>query len=98
MQLRASPKCPTVIWARVVWNNDLAATYQIPPGWTLHVVSHRPDTQTAHDETELASASKIPYGLGAMLSTARGCVFVEAYFTNGDQRTASAATSCVRAP
>ncbi|WP_280377984.1 hypothetical protein [Nocardia wallacei] len=98
IQLRASPSrdCPTVVWARVYWNNDPTATYQIPQGWTLHVVSHRPDTNDNHDEQEPASASKIPYGLSAMMSTARGCVFVEVYFTNGDQKTAPAVTTCVK--
>lgn len=97
IQLRASSSlaCPTVVWARVLWNNDPAATYQIPPSWTLHVVSHRPDANDMHDETEPASDSKIPYALSAMMSSARGCVYVEGYFTSGDKKTAPAVTSCV---
>lgn len=71
--------------------------YQIPPGWTLHVVMHRPETKSRIDEPEPASASQIPYGLSRMITSARGCVYAEAYFTKGDIATASAKTSCVQA-
>lgn len=95
IQLRGSPACPTVVWARVLWNSDPAVMYQIPAGWTLHVVTHRPDTATSVDEEETASATPIPYGLSSMLTTARGCVYVEAYFTQGPNTTGSVPTSCV---
>ncbi|MBF4996682.1 hypothetical protein IRT45_05875 [Nocardia sp. BSTN01] len=97
IELRSSPKCKAVVWGRVLWNNDPAATYQIPRGWTLHVITHRPDTRDYFDQPEPSHDSPIPYALSAMMSTARGCVFVEAYFTDGVRRTASAATSCVSA-
>ncbi|MEV1116151.1 hypothetical protein AB0I91_13850 [Actinosynnema sp. NPDC049800] len=97
VELRASPICP-VVWARVLWGGDASATYQIPAGWTLHIVSHRPETKTRVDFPEPSNPSPVPYGLGAMLATARGCVYVEVYFSNGDQSTASAKTSCVVAP
>jgi hypothetical protein len=97
VELRTSPICP-VIWARVLWNSDPNATYQIPAGWVLYVVAHRPDTNTLSDFPEPSGPGPIPYGLGPMLTTVRGCVYVEAYFTNGNQKTHAVPTSCVAAP
>jgi hypothetical protein len=96
VQLRKSQVCPTVVWARVLWKGDERERYQIPPGWTLHVVMHRPETKSSFDETEPSTASQIPYALSSMIASARGCVYAEAYFTNGDLATASVSTSCVR--
>jgi hypothetical protein len=93
IELRTSPICP-VIWARVLWNGDIAGTYQIPAGWTLHVVVNRPDTRTRWDETEQPGETPIQYALSAMLTTVRGCVYAEAYFTNETRQTKSAKTSC----
>jgi hypothetical protein len=96
IQLRRSQACPTVVWARVLWHGDERGTYQIPAGWTLHAVMHRPDTGTVTDEPEPSKASAIEYALSDMLSSARGCVFAEAYFTNGDGTTAAAPTNCAQ--
>jgi hypothetical protein len=98
VELRTSPICP-VIWARVLWNSDPNATYQIPPGWTLHVIAHRPETNTVFDFPEPSGPGPIPYGLGPMLTTLRGCVYVEAYFMNDatQQKTHTVPTSCVTA-
>ncbi|MFD4367764.1 hypothetical protein [Rhodococcus sp. NPDC058521] len=100
VEVRTSASCPGVVWARVPWNNDRgeadpSAVYQIPAGWVLHVVTHRPGTATSVDTPEPSVAGPIPYGLSTMLTTARGCVYVEAYFSNGDDRTVSALTPCV---
>ncbi|MEU4804200.1 hypothetical protein [Actinosynnema sp. NPDC023587] len=95
IELRTSPACP-VIWARVLWGGLNEGTYVIPAGWTLHVIGHRPETGTRFDFTEPSRATPIPYGLGPMLTTLRGCVFVEAYFTSGDQKTVPATTSCAQ--
>ena len=89
-----------MVWARAPWNNDRGeadpdAVYQIPAGWVLHVITHRPGTATSVDTPEPSIAGPIPYGLSTMLTTARGCVYVEAYFSNGDDRTVSALTPCV---
>ena len=76
VQLRKSPICPTVIWARVLWHGDERAWYQIPPGWTLHVVMHRADTNTVIDEPETSKPSEIPYALSRMLcSGAKGDIY-----------------------
>jgi hypothetical protein len=96
IQLRTSYICP-VIWARVLWSDG---NYQIPDGWTLHVVAHRPDTNTSIDAMEpmpgySQSSTPIPYALSYMLTTIRGCVYVEAFFTSGEQRTTSVPTTCV---
>ena len=96
IELRTSPICP-VIWARVLWNSDPNTKYQIPAGWTLHVVAHRPETRTTVELTEPSSSGPVPYGLGPMLTTARGCVYVEAYFTHDQQKTHAVPTSCVTA-
>lgn len=98
IHLRTSPICP-VIWARLLWHDDPSpqSLYAIPQGWTLHMVAHRPDTGTSTDATEQASGP-IQYGLSYMLVTVRGCVYVEAYFSNGTQRTPSSQSSCVRSP
>jgi len=96
VQLRKSQVCPTIVWARVLWQGDERGKYQIPPGWTLHVVMHRPDTKSKFDEPEASSASEIPYALSGMIASARGCVYAEAYFTKGDTRTASVPTSCIQ--
>ncbi|SMD14529.1 hypothetical protein [Kibdelosporangium aridum] len=97
IQLRTSPICP-VIWGRVLWNGNETDLYQIPAGWTLHVVGHRPDTKSRFDFPEPSSPTPIQYGLGPMVVTLRGCVYVEAYFSNGDQQTSPSKTSCVMAP
>ncbi|KDN23136.1 hypothetical protein DV20_05310 [Amycolatopsis rifamycinica] len=98
LHLRRSPSCST-IWARVVWNDDLEATYKVPDGWTLHVVVHRPSTHTVVDATEPEAgkppnATPIPYGLSRMLTSQPGCIFAEAYFTKDALRTYTATTSC----
>lgn len=95
IELRTSPVCP-VIWARVLWNNDSAATYLIPAGWTLHVIAHRPQTSISVDATEPSHPTPIPYALSYMLATVPGCVYVEVYFSNGAQETTPASTSCVK--
>ncbi|MDQ1039922.1 hypothetical protein QFZ75_006338 [Streptomyces sp. V3I8] len=97
IELRTSAICP-VIWARVLWNDDLATTYRIPEGWTLHIVAQRPKTKTRRDSPVQASITPIEYGLSSMLTTLRGCVFVEVYFANGDRRTPAARTPCVMHP
>lgn len=99
LHLRKSPICPTVVWARVVWNDDENATFTIPPGWTLHVVMNRPDTKTMVDETEPQHGSTIHYAYGRMLTSARGCVYAAAYFTKGDAPppTEVVPTSCIPA-
>jgi hypothetical protein len=94
IELRTSPVCP-VIWARVLWESDPNATYDIPEGWRLHIVAHRPETETVIDFVEPPSQGPIPYGLGPMLTTIRGCVYVEAYFTNQDRKTNAVPTSCI---
>jgi hypothetical protein len=88
------------MWARVLWNGNEQSTYQIPPGWTLHVVMHRPATNTRIDEPEPSSSSPVLYGLSRMIASARGCVYAEVYFMkddNPDVKTAIARTSCIRA-
>lgn len=98
LQLRSSPTCPTVLWARLLWNHDENATYVIPAGWTVHLKTHRPDTDTVRDDdAEPSQPTPVPYLFSTMLSSARGCVYVQAYFTRGDQTSTQAATSCVRA-
>lgn len=97
IELRTSAICP-VIWARVLWNDDLTTTYRIPDGWTLHIVAQRPKTKTRRDSPVQASLTPIEYGLSSMLATVRGCVFVEVYFANGDRRTPAARTPCVIHP
>ena len=94
-----SSDCPTVVWARVVWYGDEQRTYTIPPGWTLHVVMNRPDTQSRVDETEPKNGSTIHYAYSRMLTSARGCVYAVAYFTKGDvpPPTEVVPTSCVPA-
>lgn len=100
IQLRKSPICPTVVWARVLWDGDEQKKYQIPAGWTMHTVMHRPDTNTVRDEQDHSSASEAPYIVSRMLTSARGCVYAETYFTKDDQpdvKTATARTACVQA-
>gem|GEM_PF-6309784 len=89
-------ECPSVIWGRVLWDGRPEGTYSIPEGWTLHVVAHRPSTNTHAELTETSRSTPVKYGLGPMLVTARGCVAVEAYFSNvqGLPTTPPAATVC----
>jgi hypothetical protein len=94
IELRTSPICP-VIWARVIWNGGADATYRIPSGWTLHMIAHRPETKTSADSPVASIPNPIPYGLSTMLATVRGCVYVEVYFSKGNQQTAMTETSCV---
>lgn len=103
IELRRSTvaECRSVIWARVLWNGSPEATFTLPRDWTLHVVAHRPSTKTSFDFPEPEYERKnydspIPYALSPMMTTASGCAYVEAYFTNTDRRTVSASTSCVK--
>lgn len=96
VQLRRSQACATVVWARVLWDDNDKATYQIPPGWTLHIVMKRADTDAAIDEPERSTGSRIPYEFSRMLSSARECVFAEVYFASANSRTATSQTSCVQ--
>lgn len=99
VQLRTSETCPFVIWARVVWGDDSSAVYQVPVGWTVHVIAHRPATNTTVDESESGGAGPVPYLLSAMLVAADGaCVYVETYFEGDGLRMPSAQSSCVRPP
>jgi hypothetical protein len=99
VQLRRSQICPTVVWARILWHGDEQQKYQIPSGWTLHVVMHGPDTNTVIDEPETSKVSEVPYALSRMISSARGCVYAEVHFAKDDKpdvNTSIARTSCVR--
>lgn len=98
IQLRTWHSCE-VVWPRIVWDHgpdlDTDATYQIPSGWTLHVLTVRPATGSTFDYPEPASGAPVPYALGKMASTARDCVYVEVYFTDGVEPTPSARTDCI---
>lgn len=99
VQLRKSPICQTATWSRVLWDGDERKRYQIPTGWTLHTVMHRPATNTVIDEQDHSTASEAPYIVSRMISSARGCVYAEVYFAsddNPDAKTATARTSCVQ--
>ncbi|PEG33896.1 hypothetical protein CQY20_28405 [Mycolicibacterium agri] len=96
IELRKSPICPSAVWARVLWDGNEQTRYQIPPGWTLHSVMHRPITKTVIDEQDHSSATEGPYIVSRMIASARGCVYAEVYFTNGDERTTPVRTSCVQ--
>lgn len=99
MELRKSPICPTAVWARVLWGGNEDSKYEIPAGWTLHSVMHRPVTNTVIDEPDQSYAAETPYVVSRMISSARGCVYAEAYFARDDQpdiKTAIARTSCVQ--
>lgn len=98
VHLRKSPICPTVVWARVVWYDDEQRRFTIPPGWTLHVVMTRPDTQSRIDETEPKNGSTIHYAYSRMLTSAGGCVYAQVYFTKGDSQPPIevVTTSCVQ--
>jgi hypothetical protein len=98
LQLRKSPICPTAVWARIVWDGDEGKRYQIPAGWTVHSVMHRPATNTVIPEQDHPSATEGPYIVSRMISSARGCVYAEVYFARDDKpdvTTATARTSCV---
>ncbi|UOT06761.1 hypothetical protein MPY17_13895 [Rhodococcus opacus] len=96
IQLRSSVACPTVIWARVVWADDPNSVFQVPVGWTVHVIAHRAATSTAVDEPERGGAGPVPYLLSKMLvATKEACVYVEAYFESSEVRMPSAQSSCV---
>ncbi|MBU4613620.1 hypothetical protein IM877_02380 [Rhodococcus sp. GG48] len=88
------PGCDA-IWGRVLWDDDPPATYQIPAGWTLHVEVYRPATSTQARFTEPASATPVEWAYGPMLAATRGCVYAEAYFTDGAQETSRTQTECV---
>lgn len=97
--LRTSPICPTTAWARVVWNAD---DYEAPPGWQLHSVMYRPATNTRIEERDPPTPRHVPYSIpyyaiSRMIASARGCVYAEVYFTNGEARTTPIRTSCVQA-
>lgn len=98
IQLRTQYSCE-VIWPRVVWDVgsdlDVDATYQIPAGWTLQVLTVRPATGSIFSYPEPSSGAPVPYALGKMASTARDCVYAEVYFTSSHGRTQSARTDCV---
>jgi hypothetical protein len=100
IQLRTSPKCPRVVWARVHWEGDESKSYMIPEGWVLHTALHRPDTQTRVESLDDSSLGEVPYILSKMLTTAGGtCVYAEAYFQkDAAERTASATTACIALP
>lgn len=96
IQLRTSPICPHVVWARVLWNGQESGLYTIPAGWTLHTILRRPDTGTESQTTDVSTGGEIQYGLSKMLTTIGGhCVLAEAYFTRGSERTSPAQTACV---
>ncbi|MEE2032973.1 hypothetical protein [Rhodococcus chondri] len=99
IQLRTQYSCP-VVWPRIVWgvgpSLDMEAIYQIPDGWTLQVLTIRPETGSVFRYPEPSSGAPVPYALGKMASTAQHCVKVEVYFTNGTERTSSAQTDCIR--
>lgn len=88
------PGCD-VVWGRVLWHDDPAARYQIPAGWTLHIETYRPATNTRVRFPEPATATPVQWAYGPMLATARGCVYAEAYFINSDQEGPHARTDCV---
>ena len=89
VDLRTSPICP-VIWARVYW---LKGSYRMPPGWSLHIVMHRP---VDHKTIEYVAYDTSTYVYGNMLATVRGCVYAEVYFAKGSDRTHPAQTQCMR--
>lgn len=99
IQLRTSAICPSVVWARVVWGGDPNRLFQIPDGWTLHTVLHRPSTSTTIEALDQSSAgTPVQYGLSKMLTTeGRHCVYAEAYFSNGATTTTPSTTSCMLA-
>lgn len=94
VEVRTWPDCP-VVFGRVLWNDDPDAHYRIPDGWTLHVEMHRPATDTVEKYSEPSSATSVRWAYGPTLATVRGCVYVEAYFTDGTQDTLHAQTACV---
>lgn len=102
VQLRTSvsKKCPPVVWARVRWGDKDDGLYVIPPGLTLQVETHRPDTGTTVAEPE-SSHSPIGYAYSAMLVTIRGCAFVKVYFTDDNTKkvvSTPTVTMCAKPP
>lgn len=96
IQLRTSSTCPSVIWARIIWGDGPSATLQIPLDWTVHVIAHRPATNTTVDAPEAGSLGFSPYLLSKMLvATEEACVYVEAYFQRMNEPLPSASSSCV---
>lgn len=89
VDLRTSPICP-VIWARVYW---LKGSYQMPSGWSLHILMHRP---VDHKTIEYVAYNTSTYVYGNMLTTVTGCVYAEVFFAKGKDRTPSTLTPCMR--
>ncbi|MBF6097833.1 hypothetical protein IU510_07045 [Nocardia cyriacigeorgica] len=94
VEIRTWPGCD-VVWGRVLWNDNPDTLLQIPAGWTLHVVTHRPATGTVTAFSEPSGPTPVEWVYGPVLATARGCVYVEAYFTNGSQESPRVRTACV---
>ncbi|RQM32199.1 hypothetical protein [Rhodococcus ruber] len=98
IQLRTRYSCP-VVWPRIIWDVgpdlNVDATYQIPDGWTLQVLTVRPETRSVFRYPEPSSGAVVPYALGKMASSAQHCVKVEVYFTNGADKTPLAETDCI---
>ncbi len=89
VDLRTSPICP-VIWARVDW---LKGSYRMPPGWSLHILMHRP---VDHKTIEYVAYDTSTYVYGNMLATVSGCAYAEVYFAKGKNHTPPALTQCMR--
>ena len=89
VDLRTSSICP-VVWARVYW---LKGSYRMPPGWSLHILVHRP---ADHKTIEYIAYDASTYVYGNMLATVSGCVYAEVYFAQGKHRTQPAVTQCMR--
>jgi hypothetical protein len=91
VELRTSGICP-VIWARVNWPNG---SYDLPAGWSLHIRMHRP-MPLPQKISEYISHNTTVYVYGNMLTTVRGCVYAEVYFSNAGGQTAATKTECVK--
>lgn len=99
LQLRKSTVCPTAVWIRALWRGSEQVLYQIPPGWTLHTVMYRSATNTRLEERDPSQPGPGMYIISKMISSARGCVYGEAYFTKDaqpDVKTPTARTACVQ--
>lgn len=89
VELRTSGICP-VIWARVHWLNS---SYILPAGWSLHISMHRP-SPLPEKVTDYTALNASDYVYGNMLTTVRGCVYAEVYFSNGNSKTQATKTAC----